>query len=209
MAVEAEVAKVVARIRADVPPDSWTPWPGGYPGEIEAAVIDSVFSVRARYGSPTTGVRAVVGRWREHRGGKLNDLRELARFADKGEGLAEILGNRQKISGGLKALAAARAAKALVDISVVTAADVTGDAAEEAAWCSVSGLSYVTWSYVVMLLGGDGVKADTMIRRFVDRAIERTSTAPEARDLVLAAAAKLKVKPTDLDHAIWSFQRRR
>lgn len=58
-------------------------WPGGWPDEIEAALIDAVFSVRARYGSRErkTGVFGAVTRWREHRGEPADDLRVLAAVA--------------------------------------------------------------------------------------------------------------------------------
>ena len=57
-----------------------TAWPGGWPDEIEAALIDAIFSVRARYGNRArkTGVFGAVSRWREHRGASANDLRVLA-----------------------------------------------------------------------------------------------------------------------------------
>lgn len=60
-----QVDRLVRYIGTTVGPDLPV-WPGGWPGQIEAALLDAVFSIRARYGSPTTGVRAVVSRWREH-----------------------------------------------------------------------------------------------------------------------------------------------
>lgn len=55
-------------------------WPGRWPDELEVALIDAVFSVRARYGNRErkTGVFGAVTRWREHRGKPANDLRVLA-----------------------------------------------------------------------------------------------------------------------------------
>src|SRR3954454_24846123 len=55
-------------------------WPGGWPGEVEAALIDAVFSVRARYGNRTsgTGVYGAVTRWRAHRTVPADDLAALA-----------------------------------------------------------------------------------------------------------------------------------
>jgi len=36
---------------------------GGYPSEVEAALVDAVLSIRNTYGtSPSTGVRGAVGR---------------------------------------------------------------------------------------------------------------------------------------------------
>ncbi len=138
----ADVAAIVDRVRNELPPESWPAWPGGWPGSIEAAVLDSVFSIRARYGSPSTGVRAVVARWSTHRHGELNDLRHLAAFVDRPTELAELLANRQVLSGGLtKAAGAAAAADALVTIGVRHAADIPANDGALAAWCSIKGLS--------------------------------------------------------------------
>lgn len=206
---ESDVARLLSRIKRDLPRSSWPTWPGGWPGEIEAAVLDSGFSIRARYGGNDTGVRRVVRRWRDHRGTALDDLAELARHAEDPETLLVILDNRQRLSGGLtKAAGAALAARALLDVGVRRADDVTGAATERRAWQSVKGLSEVTWSYVLMLLGTRGVKADVMVRRFVGEAIGRQPSAEDAEDLVIGAATELEVNATDLDHAIWSWQRR-
>lgn len=76
---------------------------GGYPSEVEAALVDAVLSIRNTYGtSPSTGVRGAVGRWRKERqvgAGGLDDLSHLA-GADA-QSLAAVLGNRQVLSGGL------------------------------------------------------------------------------------------------------------
>jgi len=50
-------------------PATWPQWGGGWPYEIEAALIDAVLSIRNRYGkSPTSGVRGSVTRYRNKRG---------------------------------------------------------------------------------------------------------------------------------------------
>ena len=67
-----------ARIKGDESELKKFTWPGGWPGEIEAALIDAVFSIRARYGTGENGVRGVVKRWRDERGDVLDDLRALA-----------------------------------------------------------------------------------------------------------------------------------
>lgn len=58
-------------------------WPGGWQGEIEAALLDAVFSIRARYGGPHSGVRAVVSRWRAPRDCQADDLKVLAEAIQK------------------------------------------------------------------------------------------------------------------------------
>jgi hypothetical protein len=60
-----------------------------------------------------------------------------------------------------------------------------------------------------MLLGVQGVKADVMVMRFVADAPGRKSVpCQEARELVLSAAERMSADATDLDHAIWSWQRK-
>jgi hypothetical protein len=199
---------LVEKIKRDIPEGSWPEWPGGYPGEVEAAVLDSVFSVRASYGTATTGVRAVVARWREHRGGHIDDLTELASTGV--DEVSAILSNAQKLPGGQpKAEAATAAAAALVRAGARHAADINDRDELRRAWCSIKGLSDVTWAYVLMLLGLEGVKADTMVRRFVSDAVGHPATGEAARSLVTEAAEVLGVGVTRLDHAIWSWQRTR
>jgi hypothetical protein len=61
-----------------------------------------------------------------------------------------------------------------------------------------------------MLVGLPDVKPDRMVRRFVADALGRSGAtavgADEARDLVMATAARMGVSPRELDHAIWSYQ---
>lgn len=180
-------------------------WPGGWPGEIEAALLDAVFSIRARYGGPTTGVRAVVGRWRENRGGPADDLSVLA--AADPEELARIVDNRAKASRRSKAAIVVDAAEALTGAGLVHAAGYTRSEQQRRAYLSVRGCGPVTWTYFGMLLGVEGVKPDTWIVRFVSEAVGERVTTTEAEALVTAAAARLGVSASQLDHAIWQAAR--
>ena len=201
----------------------WAQWRDGWDGQAEAAFIDSVLSAQARYGnSPNTGVRKRVDNWRIHRQGdlaapvKLDDLRELAKWATERDAwrLADkILDNRQTLRGRganrpLKALAMAQAAQAFVDIGVTSSAQIADTPKQKAEWCSVEGLGKETWHYVLMLLGKPDVKVDTMIRRFVEDAIGHPLSAEKTRKLVKDAAATYGKNATDLDHAIWAWQRK-
>lgn len=67
----------------------------------------------------------------------------------------------------------------------------------------------MTWEYFGMLLGKPGVKADTWICRFVERAVGRDVSPREAKSLVMAAAGRLNADATHLDHAIWAYERQR
>jgi hypothetical protein len=77
------------------------------------------------------------------------------------------------------------------------------------------GLGEVTAEYFAMLLGHPGVKADTMIRRFVSKALTRAGLPAvgrqEAHRLVKAAheADGRGENLTRTDHAIWRFERAR
>jgi len=58
-----------------------------------------------------------------------------------------------------------------------------------------------------MLVGNDGVKADTLVSRFVEEAIGRKPSSDEA--LLVTEAAKVLVMPAaDLDHTIWRYMSR-
>jgi hypothetical protein len=54
---EDNVTQLVRAISEQLP-QPLTAWPGGYPGEVEAALIDAVLSIRARYGSEATACEA-------------------------------------------------------------------------------------------------------------------------------------------------------
>lgn len=184
-----------------------TAWPGGWPGEIEAALLDAVFSVRARYGSRTnrTGVFGAVMRWRDQHEAPVNDLRRLA-AADETE-LRQTT-NNGRLSGRSKAAVVIDAAGALVEIGVVHAEDLPARMAEaRAAYLSVKGCGPVTWSYFRMLLGFEDVKPDTWVMRFVQDAVHGAVSTEVASRLVHEVAELMGVSATTLDHAIWRYQR--
>ena len=182
-------------------------WPGGWPDEIEAALIDAVFSVRARYGSRErkTGVYGAVLRWRAHRGQRADDLGFLARTSEE---LLRGITNNGKIGRRRKAEVVIDAARALADADVIHAGDFGAhQVAARAAYLSVKGCGPVTWSYFRMLLGFDDVKPDTWVMRFIQDELPNVSTPAEASTLVTAVAARLGVQARQLDHAIWRYRR--
>jgi hypothetical protein len=206
--LNASVGRLVAAIETQLPAPL-KERPSGWPDQIEAALIDAVLSIRAKYGSETSGVRAAVRRYKDEvQDEKPNNLRRLAEFdADQ---LAQILGNRQIISGSSKASRIIQAATNLALIAVHTSDDLdASDKEHKLAYVSVHGLSWVTWEYFTMLLGRPGVKADTWIVRFVSQSLGRTVAPTEARSMLVAAADVLNVDATQLDHAIWDHVRRR
>jgi len=196
-------AYVLATIGDQIPT-----WPGGWPDEIDAALIDAVFSVRAHYGSREdgreSGVYGAVQRWRRRRE-VANDLRVLTRTTV--EELRAIT-NSGKIRGRYKAEVVRDAAAALVHAKIVTAGDLqTREPAARAAYLSVSGCGPVTWRYLRMLLGSDDVKPDTWVMRFVRDKLPEIADPDDAAALITAVAGRMGVDVRNLDHAIWRYRR--
>lgn len=198
-------------------PDGWPPRPPGYPDQIEAALIDAVFSLRATYGqSSAKGPRAVVGRWATEVDRPLNNLEQLVqdvRTLGGDVAFREVLKH-----GGIavpnaadkptKALAVLMSAKSLVDFGVVTAEDAIRERHRRPKELLRSiqagrGVGPQAATYFLMNLGVPGVKADVMVTRFVATALGETVSAETAADLVACAADLLHADVIRLDHAIW------
>lgn len=221
MTVEADVRVLDEAVR-ELLRDGWVPWPGGHSDDLELALIDAVFSIRARYGHtatashPATGVPAIVHRWRQYRGDNPPDLHRLAN-ADP-EQLASVLDNISVTAGRRKTSAVSEAAKNLVEAGILTSANLRDHRADaKRAYVRVRGLSWVTFSYFCMLVGVPDVKADTWITRFVGQSLEREVSPHEAYDLLHVVADGLAQADNDawprtaseLDHAIWAATRAR
>ncbi|TYC98789.1 hypothetical protein FQ377_07155 [Arthrobacter echini] len=204
-----DVDLLQAMIEKELPREKWVVWPGGRAGAIEAALIDAVLSIQAKYGSEHNGVRGSVNRYvaAVSPGSPANDLRRLVALD-----AAELQGllNDQMISGRTKASAIQEAARNLVGVGVEQADDLEGINPEhKKAYTKVHGLGSVTWEYFCMLLGTPGVKADTWIVAAVSRAVKRKASPQEAREIVIAVAEALNESPTHLDHALWAYERSR
>ena len=181
-------------------------WRGGWPDELEAALIDAVFSVRARYGSRErqTGVCGAWTRWRDHLGERANDLRVLA--ATSPDALRSIT-NNGKVSRRYKADVAIDAAAALHKAGIVTAQDFRDNQEPaKAAYLSIKGCGPVTLAYLGMLIEFDAIKPDIWIKRFVQDRIHN-ATQDEATSLLTAVAERLNIEARRLDHAVWAYRR--
>ena len=204
-------------------PDRWET-PGSY-DSVGLAIIAAVWSIGVRYQS----VDNVIARYRAQRLADGADPEadgpgDVRRFIEAGGGATEFarrMGNRQRTSttnGILKAEAVLHEARILEDEGVELTADLTGAGPDrldhlQARWSTVAGQgSGVSWRAFAMLVGLPEVKPDRMIRRFAATALGRPRETAvgvdEARDLVLAATARLGVAPSALDNAIWSYQSR-
>jgi hypothetical protein len=203
---------------------------------LSLCVVDAVFSINAKYSAvvqvcyryalhaslpgallATAGASAVVGTAKEQRlDAFVHDVRMVGveRFA------TNVIGNRQRTStrgGVLKAEAALSYAMVLVKHNVQTigdAAALLGDDARvdgvEAELAAVRGHgSGARLNYLWMLAGDDQhMKPDRMVLRWIARHLRPVHVA-EARELVVATAARLGCTPWELDHAIWRTESRR
>jgi hypothetical protein len=192
-------------------PTPWKEWPGGYPGRLDLALVDAVMSIRFRYGRERkdgswTGARGAVLRYQAY-SDHVAPAEKMKNLANQDPIALERILNRQKVhSGKTKACAIVEAAQRFLAIDVTEPAHLRPDDAEHRAqYTGVSGLGPVTWEYFTMLLSHDGVKADTWIRRFVERSVQRNVSSDEAGALIKEAANKLDVRETKLDYAVWNY----
>lgn len=209
--------------------------PGGWPGQSELALLDAVFSARASYGRPqdgdrpATGVHRVLDHWRSLRTQKaLDDLERLVATIDA-TGLDQLATtNGQRVPGrGADRLTKWEAVRSVAGSLVAEGFGSSGPIIEAArggdrgrllvSFTETPGVGRVTFDYFLVLLNVPGVKADTMIRAFVDEALqdglepgsgdERRVAPTQARTLLLAAANHLNLDASELDHAVWLYQR--
>ncbi|MDI9917447.1 hypothetical protein [Rhodococcus sp. IEGM 1379] len=203
----------VGFIEGELPLAAWPHWNDGWQQEAEAAILDAIFSARAAYGTPSTGVRAVIAKWRDYRQSSepLDDLAALAAFADRGDELAIILGNRQRVPGNYstKAEAAALAAAALIATGCTGSHDISDTDAHRDAVISVPGLGARTFELLLFLSGTLTAGSADLLTRFAAEAVgnEEPLSTVDATAILTAAAQELGVSIATLTHAAWRYQR--
>lgn len=203
-----DAVDAVVRAVGQMQPAEFAAYPGGWKNEVGTALVDAVFSIRARY---ATTVEPRLRTLRAEHPEVTNDLEALAAMDERE--LRRLMGNT-KTARRYKAACVQDAARA--PLSLAPQVRIAEDArkadaqAVKSAHTSVHGLGWVTAEYFAMLLGTEGVKADRMVQRFVNAALEAAGQAPvsDARtvhDLVVAAheADGHGVDLTTYEHAIW------
>ena len=189
--------------------------PDGWPDQIGIALVDAVYSIQADYlaKDPTKGVLNRVRAFRSAYPEAANDLERLCSLGE--QAIREVMGNG-KSAGRYKSVCVAEAAENFLalDPPVKNASHLHAlNPDHKRAYTAVKGLGWVTYEYLTMLLGQPGIKADTMICRFVDTALTEAGLAPvdahAARRLVEAVqvAAYPHIELHHFDHAIWLHQR--
>lgn len=205
-------------VEATLPPHEDWEIVDGYPNSLALATIDSIQSINLSY----TAVTNVIKRYRGYRKVDANSdgSRELlTTFSGLGSTQAWIdqIGTYNRVYGSKKAAYKAevirQAAQLLVNHRIFNVSDfhaLEKMRLEEVrrAWCALpSQSSGLSWTYFMMLLGIEGVKADRMIRSYVARALGRADvSAEDAAALVTEVAAKKNWRAIDLDHEIWLVQ---
>lgn len=189
--------------------------PDGWPDQIGMALIDAVYSIQAKYFAvdPAKGVLNRARAFRDKYSEVTNNL-ELLRTLGEGT-IREVMGNG-KSNGRYKSVCVIEATENLLSLDppIKTASQLDPlDPATKRAYTSVRGLGWITYEYFTMLLGKPGVKADTMICRFINEALMKEGLNPvdshRARHLVEMAHKEVypHIRLNHFDHAIWLHQR--
>ena len=187
--------------------------PDGWPNEADCALIDSIFSTRANY---KTTVLPLVKRWRDWPakppGGRLSSILKVPV-----QDFRAVIDNDQLVPGRSKnCLRKYEAVYEVADRLVAHHLDepdqirlcaVEDSKLLESLVCQIKGVGRAQYSYFLMLLGVQGVKADTLVTAWVERAIGASGLSQlEIERLVTEAADQLGVSPTVVDHTIWSSE---
>lgn len=203
----------------------------GYYTHLSLCVIDTVFSIGARYQSTDLTVKRYcqyfgLERLSYQRYPEPAMQQPISQFLDVFDRLgvermaSEVFQNRQRTStrnGILKADAIWRVGRVLQNFRVEFLQDVErvlGDRAFEEQFQAIPGqASGISLRYFYMLVGSeDFIKPDRMVARFIWAATQRQMTVDQIHHVIVGAAKVLSadypsLTPRRLDHMIWNYQR--
>lgn len=203
----------------------------GYYNSLPLSVIDTIFSIGAKYESTELTVKRFCRYFGLKRLSTVRypepslqlSISDFLEYYDRfgiGRLAEEVFQNRQRTStrnGILKADAVYRVSKLLHDYQVDYLQDVQrilGDPSFETAFQAIPGqTSGISLRYFHMLVGTeDFIKPDRMIARFLQAATHRKMTTTEMHDILIGAVKLLSkdyrgLTPRRLDHMIWRYQR--
>lgn len=212
---ERQAIAAVAKAVQSIPEENFSAWPGGWPDQIGMSLVDAVYSIRAVYKTKDPA-RGVLGRAKLFRDAYPDATNDLECLRDLGEkAIRQVMGNGKSIER-YKSECIIEAADNFLSLKhpVRVATHLRAlDPVHKRAYTKVRGLGDVTYEYFTMLLGQPGIKADRMIRAFVDTALKEQRLAPvdaaTARRLLagVQAADRPDVELHKFDHAIWMYQR--
>ena len=209
--------------------------PAGY-YDLPLCVIDAVFSVGMTYTATRNAVLNFIC-WAQEQGARVADeglggrhdrpecsvseVLELLGSRTNQELATDIFSNSNRTSsrsGILKARASVQALKVLHAREVDVRAQLQGavhDAELKIAWRRIRGQgSGISWRYLLMNAGHEGVKPDRMIVRFVSEGLDRNVLPAAAEELMLATHEHLQQRYSSLtlrafDNAAWKYPRGR
>ncbi|MBE1514285.1 hypothetical protein [Nesterenkonia halotolerans] len=196
-----------------LPLEFFTAYRGGYPNSIGLALVDAVYSIQASYDSEHSG-KGVLNRVKQFRSDHSNAVDDLCVLADLDEDAIQKVMGEGKTSQRTKSGAVLEAARALAALEppIVRAADFTAERREDArgAYTRVHGLGKVTFTYFTMHLGVPGVKADSLLTRFVARHAYGDKSLKLSSDHVVAlvnqayeSRPQIAETVTHFEHALW------
>lgn len=186
---------------------------GGWPNDVGAALVDAVYSIQAQYDSdhPDRGVLNRVKKLRAEHPAVTDDLSALVALGESD--LKAIMGDG-RTAQRYKSECVIEAAERFLALEppVKSSTDFTTERVKELkqAYTSVRGLGHVTFDYLAMHLGVPGVKADTLLTRFVARYAygdeKRKLSSQEVIELVKCAwevDQRGAENITHFEHALW------
>lgn len=216
----AQVQIVESAVQA-IPDDHFVKFPGGWPDKISMALLDAVYSGQQRYLSDTPG-KGVFNRlhaFKDEHEEVHDDLAALVNL-DEAE-IRKHMGDNVVRDGRRtrKSVALQSAASDFIKLGVQHHHQVTLEnrAQLKQAYTGIKGLGWVTFEYFLMLLGQPGIKPDTMIKGFVNGALDAAGepkvSERDAGQILQSVYESLRLSSsmtlTDFDHMIWLWQRGR